>query len=66
MTEKYKARLFLTYSEREDIFQMIDALADSDIEDEEEEAVRNRWMKILTTLVYGKGEGMFPIVLTKD
>lgn len=65
MTGKWRTRLFLTGSEREDVYEMIDFLLDHEKDSMEEEERHHRWAALLTKLVQGKGKN-FPVTLEKN
>lgn len=60
MTEKFKARLFLTQDEMEELMDLVDSLEQTDLEDENDiDRVKN-WMSIILSLVLGKA-GSVPV-----
>jgi hypothetical protein len=66
MTERFKARLFLTNSERESLLHLSDTLMSQDVDTMEEWDQLQKWSDILVKLVLGKGEDFYPVVIVEE
>jgi hypothetical protein len=60
MTGKFRARLFLTDSEIEELFELIYALENVEMESMEDWDRINTWRGILSSMIFGKKDS-FPV-----
>ena len=62
MTENIRARFFLTVPEREKLWNLVDALEQAELDDQDDDSLRVEWMDILLRLLLGKA-GIPPLYI---
>jgi hypothetical protein len=59
---KYYLKLFLNNIEREELLVLHDTLMNIEVESEEQLDQRDRWLNIISKLIFGKS-GHFPVTI---